>query len=60
VPKPKKYLRLDEIVTEALKHIPPTVPEFKKILSFTPVTNIGKIKRKPSFGITKAKIWQTQ
>jgi hypothetical protein len=45
VSRPKKCLRLDEIVTEALKHIPPTVPEFKKILSFTPVTNIGKVTR---------------
>ena len=52
MPRDKRnYLQLEEIVTEALKHLPPTIPEFKKIKNFSNVPNIRREQRVNANGL---------
>lgn len=64
MPRLRKYLRLDEIVTEALKHIPPTIPEFGKLTSYAPVSNLRREQRPDAKGLkarrsTGARKWES-
>ena len=36
---------LEEVISDVLKRLPPTVPEFKKITGFSANYTIGKTKR---------------
>lgn len=36
---------LEEVISDVLKRLPPTVPEFKNITGFSANYTIGKIKR---------------
>ena len=49
--RPKKYLSLDEIVLEALKHLPPTIPEFGKLTNYAAVSNLRRESRTNANGL---------
>jgi hypothetical protein len=62
--RPRKYLRLDEIVLEALKYIPPTVPEFGKLTQYAPVPSLRREPRPDAKGLkarrsTGARKWES-
>jgi hypothetical protein len=62
--RPRKYLRLDEIVLEALKFLPPDVPEFGKLTQYAAVPNLRREPRVDAKGLkarrsTGARKWES-
>ena len=45
------YLQLEEIVDEALRLLPPTMPEFKKLTIYEHIRDIRRAKRKDASGL---------
>ena len=62
--RPKKYLRLEEIVSEVIRFLPPTVPEFGKLTEYAPVSNLRRESRVDANGLkarrsTGARKWES-
>jgi hypothetical protein len=45
------YLQLEEIVDEALRLLPPTMPEFRKLTIYEHIRDIRRAKRKDAGGL---------
>ena len=62
--RPKKYLRLEEIVSEVIRFLPPTVTEFGKLTEYAPVSNLRREPRVDANGLkarrsTGARKWES-
>ena len=49
--RPKKYLRLEEIVSEVIRFLPPTVTEFGKLTEYAPVPSLRREPRVNASGL---------
>ena len=49
--RPRKYLRLEEIVSEAIRFLPPTVTEFGKLTEYAPVPSLRRESRVNANGL---------
>ena len=62
--RPRKYLRLEEIVSEAIRFLPPTITEFGKLTEYAPVSNLRREPRVDANGLkarrsTGARRWES-
>jgi len=62
--RPRKYLRLEEIVSEAIRFLPPTVTEFGKLTEYAPVPSLRRESRVNANGLkarrsTGARRWES-